>query len=76
MIRPVVASRSGQNVAAAVRRLRRRQGWSQEELGAKARLHRTYIGAIERCEENSTLRTLDQLADALGVQPVELFHKQ
>jgi transcriptional regulator with XRE-family HTH domain len=69
----VVASRSGQVVAAAVRRLRRRLGWSQEELGARARLHRTYVGAIERSEENITMRTLDQLADALGVPPAELF---
>ncbi|HEX8916265.1 MAG TPA: helix-turn-helix transcriptional regulator [Humisphaera sp.] len=37
--------------------------------------HRTYVGAIERCEENITLRTLDQLADALGVEPRELFRK-
>jgi transcriptional regulator with XRE-family HTH domain len=69
----VVASRSGQLVAAAVRRLRRRHGWSQEQLGARANLHRTYVGAIERCEENITLRTLDQLADALGVEPRVLF---
>jgi transcriptional regulator with XRE-family HTH domain len=60
-------------VAAAVRRLRKGKGWSQEELGAKADLHRSYIGAIERCEENLTLRTLDKLAVALKVNPVELF---
>jgi transcriptional regulator with XRE-family HTH domain len=71
----VVASRSGQIVAAAVRHLRRKHGWSQEELGARARLHRTYIGAIERGEENITLRTLDSLADALGIEPRELFKK-
>ena len=72
----MVASRSGQIVAASIPRLRHKNGWSQEELGARARLHRTYIGAIERCEENITLRTLDQLADALGVMPVEMFRKQ
>jgi transcriptional regulator with XRE-family HTH domain len=72
----MVASRSGQLVAASVRRLRRERGWSQEELGAKAGLHRTYIGAIERCEENITLRTLDLLADALSVAQVELFQRR
>lgn len=72
----MVASRSGQIVAAAVRRLRKRHGWSQEELGARAKLHRTYIGAIERCEENITLRTLDLLAAALRVEPAELFLKE
>jgi transcriptional regulator with XRE-family HTH domain len=63
-------------IAAAVRRLRKDRGWSQEELGAKANLHRTYIGAIERCEENLTIRTLDKLAAALKVQPVDLFRQQ
>jgi transcriptional regulator with XRE-family HTH domain len=63
-------------VAASVRQLRKERGWSQEELGAKADLHRTYIGAIERCEENLTLRTLDKLARALGVKPIELLRKQ
>jgi transcriptional regulator with XRE-family HTH domain len=56
-----------------MRRLRREKGWSQEELGARANLHRTYIGALERSEENMTLQTLDKLADALGVAPIELF---
>jgi transcriptional regulator with XRE-family HTH domain len=60
-------------VATAVRRLRKKRGWSQEQLGERANLHRTYIGAIERCEENLTLRTLDKLAAALGVRPIELF---
>jgi transcriptional regulator with XRE-family HTH domain len=36
-------------------------------------LHRTYVGAIERAEENLTLRTLDKLAKALGVKPAELL---
>ena len=62
-----------QIVAAAVRRLRKAAGWSQEELGARANLHRTYIGAIERAEENLTLRTLDKLAVALRVSPAEFL---
>ena len=33
------------------------------------RLHRTYIGSIERAEGNITLDTLDKLAKALGVKP-------
>jgi transcriptional regulator with XRE-family HTH domain len=60
-------------VARSVRLLRAKKGWSQEELGARAQLHRTYIGAIERSEENLTLRTLDKLATALGVPAVDLF---
>jgi transcriptional regulator with XRE-family HTH domain len=60
-------------VAKAVRRLRKARGWSQEEFAAKCNLHRTYVGAIERAEENLTLRTLDKLAQALGVRPLELL---
>jgi transcriptional regulator with XRE-family HTH domain len=51
----------------------RQFGWSQEELGALADLHRTYIGASERAEENLTLRTLDKLAKAFGVKPIDLL---
>ncbi len=66
---------SNKAVAASVRRLRHKRGWSQEELGARANLHRTYIGAIERCEENVTLQTVDKLAKALGVRAVEFFRR-
>lgn len=62
-----------QVAATAVRRIRTERGWSQEELGARANLHRTYVGAIERAEENLTLRTLDKLATALGVKPADLL---
>ncbi|MGD0769772.1 MAG: helix-turn-helix transcriptional regulator [Tepidisphaeraceae bacterium] len=56
-----------------MRRLRKERGWSQEEFAAKCHLHRTYVGAIERAEENLTLRTLDKLAKALSVQPADLL---
>ena len=63
-------------VAASLRRIRKKRGLSQEELGLKADLHRTYIGALERAEENMTLRTLDKLAKALSVQPADFFRKR
>jgi len=37
-----------QSFARNVRALRVEKGWSQEELGKRADLHRTYIGSIER----------------------------
>jgi transcriptional regulator with XRE-family HTH domain len=64
------------SVAAAVRRLRKGKGWSQEEFAAKCNLHRTYVGAIERAEENLTLRTLDKLAKALNVHPADLLRER
>jgi transcriptional regulator with XRE-family HTH domain len=60
-------------VAAAVRRLRRIRKLSQEGLAAECRLHRTYIGAIERSEGNITLDTLDKLARALKVKSGDLL---
>jgi transcriptional regulator with XRE-family HTH domain len=60
-------------VAKVVRRLRKTRGWSQEAFAAKCGLHRTYVGAIERAEENLTLTTLDKLAKALGVKPADLL---
>jgi transcriptional regulator with XRE-family HTH domain len=65
--------KSVENVAAMVRKLRKERGWSQEEFAAKCKLHRTYVGAIERAEENLTLGTLDKLAKALQVRPAELL---
>ena len=57
--------------AVNIRRLRREKAWSQEELASQAGLHRTYIGAVERCEKNITLVNADRIAKALGVSLVE-----
>ena len=56
--------------------LRKEKGWSQEAFAAKCGLHRTYVGAIERAEENLTMRTLDKLAKALRVRPADLLRDQ
>lgn len=46
---------------------------SQEQLAAKAGVHRTYVGMIERAEKNITLLNIYKIADALGVDAKELF---
>ena len=56
-----------------VRVLRELTGLSQEALAAKAGIHRTYMGGIERGERNICLRNIIRLAEALGVPPRNLF---
>jgi transcriptional regulator with XRE-family HTH domain len=56
-----------------VRRFREAAGLSQEGLAAKAGIHRTYIGGIERGERNPTLLMIHRLAKALGIIPGQLF---
>lgn len=54
-------------LARHVRALRRERDLSQEVLGELARLHRTYIGSVERKERNVSLDCIERLAQALDV---------
>ncbi len=56
-----------------VRQIRKGAKLSQEELGFKANIHRTYIGAIERGEQNISLDNIYKLAKTLKVHIKELF---
>lgn len=51
----------------AVREVRARRGWSQEELGYQSGLHRNYVGSLERGSVNPTFTTLMKVAGGLGV---------
>ena len=61
------------NFGAAVRRLREKRGYSQEAFAERIRVHRTYVGGIERGERNPTLTTIHRIAEALGVPAWQLF---
>ena len=60
-------------VGERIRVLRKEKSWSQEDLGEKADLHYTYIGAVERGEKNASIDTLDKIATALGIDIGDLF---
>lgn len=60
-------------LARNIRAIRAIQGISQEELGDLARLHRTYVGSIERQERNVSLDNIERLAAALRVDIVDLL---
>jgi len=54
-------------LSANIKHLRSDLNLSQEKLADKCGLHRTYVGAVERCERNVTLSSLEALAFALNV---------
>ena len=56
-----------------IRKLRISLGLSQEELAARAGLHRTYIGMVEPAEKNITLKNIHKNAKALHVSLGSLF---
>lgn len=57
-----------------VREERLRLNISQEKLGEKAKVHRTYVGMIERAEKNITLTNMEKFAKALGLRLTDLIN--
>ena len=62
-----------QLVGKRIRDLRQAAGISQEELAARATLHRNYVGSIERGERDVGLGALQRLASALKVSLADFF---
>jgi transcriptional regulator with XRE-family HTH domain len=56
-----------------VREERTRLGLSQEGLAGRAKVHRTYIGMIERAEKNITLENIEKIAKALSLNIKDVF---
>ncbi|MBK8574150.1 MAG: helix-turn-helix transcriptional regulator [Elusimicrobia bacterium] len=50
-----------------IRTLRKRHGYTQEEMADMCDLHWTYIGGLERGERNPTLTTMQRVAAGLKV---------
>jgi transcriptional regulator with XRE-family HTH domain len=59
-----------------VRRAREAIGLSQEELGDKAGIDRTYVSGVERGVRNPTVKVLARLADALETTPDKLLVRE
>lgn len=60
-------------VGQKIKELRLHAGHSQEDLAAKAGIHRTYMSDIERGERNVSIENIQKIADALDVDPSELL---
>lgn len=72
------ASRHRQNpllvaLGNAIRRERIEQGISQERLALLAEVDRSYVGRVERGDNNVAILTLARLADALKVSLADLM---
>lgn len=51
----------------ALRQARLRLELSQEELAARAGMHRTYVGQVESGQRNVAIDNLEKLAEAVGM---------
>jgi transcriptional regulator with XRE-family HTH domain len=56
-----------------IRECRKRKGFSQEGFAAEAEMGRSYIGRIERGEQNISIQGLIQIAFTLKVEVQELI---
>lgn len=60
-------------IGSNLKKLRKEQDLTQEDLADKAKLNPAYYGRIERGEMNITLDSLEKLCDALKVELPSLF---
>lgn len=63
-------------LARNLRALRAERGLSQEALGERSELHRTYVGSVERQERNVSLDNVERLAEALQVDICDLLARE
>lgn len=56
-----------------IRDLRESMNLTQEELGREIKMHRTYVGMIERGEKNISVYNLMRFATALKVKVKDLL---
>ncbi len=59
----------------AIREVRTAKGISQEKLALMAEVDRSYVGRIERGDNNVALLTMARLADALGITLAKLMQR-
>lgn len=63
-------------VALNIQDLRRARDLSQEELALRAQVSRGHMGKVENAKFAASLDLLERIANALGIDPEELFAKR
>lgn len=62
-----------EKVGNRIKKLRNKLGISQEELGFRSGVHRTYIASLEVGKRNISISTLEKIVKALEVSLSEFF---
>lgn len=62
-----------EKVGKRIKELRNKLGISQEELGFRSGVHRTYIASLEVGKRNVSISTLEKIVVALNVSLSEFF---
>jgi transcriptional regulator with XRE-family HTH domain len=60
-------------VGRSLRAHREERSLSQEAFAEVLGVHRTYMGAVERGERNLTLRSVERIAERIGVEPIAIL---
>ncbi len=63
-----------EKVGSRIKELRGKLGISQEELGFRSGVHRTYIASLEVGKRNISIATLEKIVNALEVSFCEFFN--
>lgn len=63
-----------EKVGKRIKELRNNLGISQEELGFRSGVHRTYIASLEVGKRNISVATLEKIVNALEVSFSEFFN--
>lgn len=65
-----------EKVGNRIKELRGKLGISQEELGFRSGVHRTYIASLEVGKRNISIATLEKIVNALEVSFSEFFNME
>lgn len=61
------------NLGIHIRQLREKKNMSQQDLADDCAIPKSQIARIERAKINTTVKTLVKIANALDIEPKELF---
>jgi transcriptional regulator with XRE-family HTH domain len=62
-------------LGAAIQHLRVERGWSQMELALQAEVDRSYLGRVERGDNNVAILNVVKIAEALDITVAQLMEK-